>query len=238
MALPKSTVDRERKKFVTDDSGDTAVRIKSPDTITVDATGQGDVPTTLDGEKIQITDGLVAGQLRLDRATEGVPILDYSHHEIHNGNHFYVAGTQDIANNANLDFLWVCPNTDKWAHALWELDSEVEMTMSLYEDVITSDNGTSKTVFNNNRNSETTATVLAYTTPTLNSGSLGDGSDGGTLVWQKTIGSGKKLGGQGSRDHEFVGKRNTKYWFRIANSSGNTGWINYDFYWYELVDIN
>lgn len=145
-------------------------------------------------------------------------------------------GTQSIANSASLDFLWVCHNSTKWPHALWEIDAQVEMTMSMYEDVSTSNNGTPVTIFNNNRNSDTEAIVTGFVSPTLTSGALGDAGNGGTLVWQKTIGSGKKIGGEGGRNHEFIGKQGSKYWFKISNASGGAGWVNYDFNWYEHTD--
>ena len=173
---------------------------------------------------------------RIDANTETLMTIDYAHHEIHSGSHFYVAGCASIANGAALDFLWVTPNSTKYPHALWEIDAEVEMHMAMYEDVNTAANGTAVTVFNNNRNSVTAATVLAYQAASLASGALGDGSAGGNLVWSHVIGSGKKVGGEGGRGHEFIGKENTKYWFRIQNTSGSTGWLNYDFNWYEHTD--
>ena len=176
------------------------------------------------------------GDRSVDSTTHGVVFIDHAHYEIHSGSHFFVAGTGDIANGANLDFLWVVANTTKWPHALWELDAEVEMTMSMYEAVSTSSNGSAATVFNNNRNSATVAGVGGFTGPTLTSGALGDAGNGGTLIWQATIGSGKKIGGQAGRGHEFIGKQNTKYWFRINNASGGVGWLNYDFNWYEHTD--
>jgi len=77
---------------------------------------------------------------------------------------------------------------------------------------------------------------LAYSTPTLAGGALGDGGQGGTLVYAAKVGAGKKVGGESGRGHEFIGKQNVDYWFRISNNSGGAGWIGYDFHWYEHTD--
>lgn len=174
--------------------------------------------------------------VRIDSSTRSIQVLEYSHHEIHSGSHYFVDGSATVNTGTNLDFLWVVPDTTAWPHALWEIDAEYEVTMSMYESVVTSADGSAVTIFNNNRNSANTAGVAAYTGPTLNSGALGDGSDGGNLVWQKVVGSGKKVGGDAGREHEFIGKQNTKYWFRISNTSGTNSWVNYDFNWYEHTD--
>lgn len=173
----------------------------------------------------------------IDATTRAQTTIAYAHHEIHAGNHFNVVNFVSLTTGTNIDFLWVVPNTTKWPHALWNIDSEFEVTMSLYEAVTTSANGAAVPIRNNNRNSATAAGVTAFSGPTLASGALGDGAVGGTLVWAQKIGSGKKIGGAGQRNHEFIGKQNTKYWFRIANASGSTSWINYDFNWYEHTNL-
>lgn len=187
----------------------------------------GNVKIVDSNSRIAIIDGVTYAQVN----------IAFPHHEIHEGNHFFIHGSTTINNGANLDFLFVTPNTTKWAHALWEFDGEFELTFSLYESVSTSNNGTPVTIFNNNRNSATTATVLGFTGPTLTSGALGYGGNGGISIWPHKIGSGKKLGGEASRDHELIAKQNTKYWFRINNASGSNSWVNYDFSWYEHTSI-
>lgn len=178
----------------------------------------------------------VARIARIDASTHSLQIVDYAHHEIHSGSHFFLVDYTTINNGNNLDFLFVVPDTSKWPHAVWEMEAEVEMTFNLYEDVTTSADGSAVTPFNNNRNSATAATVGAYTGPTLAGGALGDNGQGGTKIWGKTIGQGKKIGGEFGREQEIVGKQNVKYWFRISNGSGSNGWLNYDFSWYEHTD--
>ncbi len=173
---------------------------------------------------------------KINPATGADLAVDYHHHELHEGNFFYVKSYADIANGADLDFLWVVPNTAKWPHSQWALGGEGELTVKMYEAVVTSNDGAAVTILNANRNSGTSAGVTVFTGPTVNSGALGDSGDGGDLVWSSIFGSGGRqqaVGAARETGYEFVGKQNTKYWFRINNSSGGVLYLDYDFNWYE-----
>lgn len=74
--------------------------------------------------------------LRLDKATNSIQTIDYAHHEIHSGSHFFVVGVQDLSINQVLDFTWVMPNTTKWIHWLWKFDTESETAWYVYENAI------------------------------------------------------------------------------------------------------
>ena len=165
----------------------------------------------------------------LDSATNAVNTVDYSHHEIHEGDHFFYKSYADLANGASVVLLFKTPDTDRWAHASWILDSEAEYTFTLHEASTTTANGTTVVTFNNNRNSLTTPTVAAYSAPTV--------TVPGTLIWSSKVGAGKKSGGSGSVDLEIIGKRNTKYVFKLKNDSGGQAWVNYNFLWYEHTNI-
>jgi len=162
----------------------------------------------------------------VDSATDALLTVDYDHHEIHSGGHFFVEGWQDVDGAATVvDFLWVVPNTAKWPHALWELAGEAEFTLSLYEGVTTSNDGTPVTIFNSNRNLTTkVATVTAFSAPTV--------TNTGTLILTDIMGAARSSGST-ARNHEFIGKQNTKYLFRITKSAAGTHWLKYAFRWYE-----
>ena len=171
---------------------------------------------------------------RLDPSTHAIVSVDHAVNDAHEGNYFYVKGWMDIAGaSTNLDFLWVVADTTKWPHANWVLDAEAEFTMTMYEDVSTSNNGTPITIHNSNRNSDTEAGVLGFTGPTLTSGTLGDGSNGGTEVWAGKIGSAKKATIGKNTGYGFIGKQGAKYWFRLTHVPAGTHWIDFDFNWSE-----
>lgn len=172
-----------------------------------------------------------------DTSTRAIETIDYAHHETHEGEFYYVKGQVDVTGAAtNLDFLWCVPNTTKWPHAQWLFDAEAQFILSLYEDVDVSANGTAVAIFNANRNSANTPGVVAYVGPTLAGGILGDGGQGGTLVWQSTIGSGKTAGQGREVSHEFIGKQNTDYWYQITKEAAGTAWVVWDFNWYEHAE--
>lgn len=157
-----------------------------------------------------------------------------AHHEIHEGNYYYIKDFTELGAGDSLDFLFVIAS-DAVPHVQWQLASESEAEFYLYEDVDVSDNGTPATVFNANRNSSNTATMLVYSSPTLAGGSLGDGEQGGTLISASVVDSGKETTANRITTYELIGKAGTKYWVRLINVSSQTSWIDYDFNWYEEV---
>ena len=215
------------------------VQIIPSDTVNVNIPASDTVRTfnvdTLIIKQIDANNELLAR----DNSTASRVSITYEHHEMHSGSFFYVKNWADVdGSGTHVDFLWVVTDTTKLPHAQWAIDGEAEFTMSLYEAVVVSDSGTPVPVFNANRNSAKTALVEAYITPTLASGALGDASDGGTLVWAGKIGTGKKSTTGRTTSYEFIGKQNTRYWFRITKVAAGTHWLDYDFNWYEHIDRN
>lgn len=178
------------------------------------------------------TEGTTYQPVRTDSTTHAMVSIAYPHYEVHGGNYFYVKGFGD----GTIVFLWVCPDTARAPHANWTLSAEGEFEFMMYEGVVTSNDGAPVVVHNANRNSGTTATVLGFTGPTLNSGALGDGGDGGDLVWAAKVGTGRQTTISRGTSYEFVGQRNTKYWFQITQIAAGTLWVDWDFNWYEHRD--
>lgn len=97
----------------------------------------------------------VARTVRVDASTHALEIVDYEHHEIHAGSHFFIEDVQDIALNNVYDVQWTTPNTTQWAHFVFELNCESETEWYIYEGVTINTAGTALTPINNNRNSAT-----------------------------------------------------------------------------------
>ncbi len=155
-----------------------------------------------------------------------------AHRKIHEGDYYYIKSFTAIGAGESLDFLFIVAD-NVVPHVQWQLASESEANFYLYEDVEVSDNGTPETVFNCNRNSSNTATMQVYSRPTLAGGSLGDGSQGGTLISASVVGSNKDTTANRITTYELIGKAGTAYWVRLTNVSSSTSWIDYDFNWYE-----
>ena len=155
-----------------------------------------------------------------------------AHHETHKGNYYYIKNFTTVGAGSSIDFLFVISD-NAVPHVQWQLASESEANFYLYEDVEVSSNGTPMTVFNANRNSSNTASMKAYSNPTLAGGSLGDGGQGGTLISASVVGSGKDTTANRITTYELIGKAGTTYWVRLMNVSSQESWIDYDFNWYE-----
>lgn len=164
----------------------------------------------------------------LDSATNAVNTVDYAHHEIHSGSH-YKAGRQDttLATSDTIELLFTTSDTTKWAHWVLTSQSTGECVVELYEDTVTSADGTAITPTNRNRNSANTATVVVTHTPTIT-------SDGTKLVekWLGSTGFKEDTGGETRGNSELVLKQNTKYLLRLtAVGDGIKGAVGGD--WYE-----
>jgi len=155
-----------------------------------------------------------------------------AHHEIHEGDYYYVKNFVSLDAGDSVEFLFIV-GSDKVPHVQWQIGSEAEAEFYMYEDVDVSNNGTPTTTFNADRNSLNTATMLAYSSPTLAGGSLGDDGQGGTLISAATVGSGRDTTQNRSTTYELIGKASTKYWVKLTNTSSQTAWVDYDFNWYE-----
>lgn len=176
--------------------------------------------------------------LRLDKSTNSIQTIDYAHHEIHAGSHFFVSGVQDLAINEVLDFTWVMPDTTKWTHWLWTLDTESETAWYVYEDaVITNALANAVIPLNSNRNSATASgTTMKYEVQANLAGANADTDvTGATLLKSGISGSGKGTGGTESREGELILKQDTIYCLRAVATAA--GYIAFDMQFYEHTDI-
>lgn len=181
-------------------------------------------------------------RVRIDASTSSLQSVDYSHHEIHSGSHFFVSGYQDIANGNVLDFSWTMPNTTKWTHWTWQIDCEDEINWFVYENpVLTNPLANAITPLNNNRNSDTVSgTTMKYEVHANLAAANADTDVSGATVMEsgltKAGGFFVPGGGAASRDSEIVLKQNEDYCLRaIANAAG---YINFYMGWYEHTDHN
>lgn len=193
---------------------------------TLDIKSDGTIDVNLKGS-ISDTE---SANVRIDPSTHSMQTIDYAHHEIHSGSHFK-AGYQNIAldNNDTLDLLFVTPNTTKWAHFVMTAKATAKCSVAIYEGTTTSADGTAVTIWNRNRNSIKTPTVVVTHTPTVTSV--------GTKMAEHWMGTDGKdpQGGDARGDSEFMLKQNTKYLVRLtAEDNAMKGAIGGD--WYEHED--
>jgi len=98
MALADVTNQRERDKFEENSEGKTAVRsIIDPDQITTLSDNQDDLLEELqkkvNSDEVQPVSNDVLTNA-VDGTTTSFRTVDYAHHEIHSGSHYYIEGQQ------------------------------------------------------------------------------------------------------------------------------------------------
>lgn len=178
---------------------------------------------------VHVTDSDISNAV--DGVTTALKIIDYVHHEIHDGSYFEYINAVDLAGAATVSFVVVTPDTTKYAHFGFRIESELECDLQMFEGATGITNGSlvsAPAVIAANRNMSDVHTTLIYTGPTLGGGSKG------TLIARWHTGSGKVTGGSAGRDTEIILKRNTKYWFDLTNvADPQTNFISWTVGWYE-----
>lgn len=169
----------------------------------------------------------------VDGATTSLKTVDYSHHEIHSGSHYFVTDVSDLAINNVLDVQFQTPDTAKWIHFTFSIDCEAETEWYVYETVTFTATGSVITPYNNNRNSANTSGTIIYqqSNTSLANANADTNITGSTQLLHGIVGAGRTNGGGHDRDDEVILKQNTKYCFRAIATVA--GYISFDMDWYE-----
>lgn len=164
----------------------------------------------------------------LDPATYAHMDIDYAHHEIHEGNHYFIKSYTTLNNGADIDFCVTTPDTTKWSHMTFIVQGTAITTMEIYESVTFSDAGASITAYNNNRNSSNTSSLTVASERGI--------SVAGNKIWEAKGGTATNPQNRNGlifrEDDEMILKQNASYVFRLISSTdGNI--IDYKASWYE-----
>jgi len=185
--------------------------------------------TTLDNIRMNLT---TSSFLKIDSTTNAIYTIDYEHHEIHEGDHYFIESFDTLASGDSLEFCVIVPDTTKRAHMIFEFSSQLLAQFYVYEGS-TCTAGDTATAYNNDRNSSNTS-VLTITTG-------GTVSAYGTLLEKQSFGSGTNPAsartGFGERNREIILKNNTTYTFLFI-SGANNNIVDYNASWYEHTPSN
>lgn len=160
----------------------------------------------------------------VDNLCVAIQTIDYGHHEIHGGSSFTISKAFTHGAGASPNILMVTPDTTKWAHLVFSVVSDDVIQADLYEAPDYS-GGNGLTEVNRNRNSTTTAGVVATDTAT------DDGAGKGTLIWTFKAGANKTVTPAENARFEFILKQNTKYLLETVGANGDLITVLLD--WYE-----
>jgi len=163
--------------------------------------------------------------------TGALAVIDYAHHEIHEGSTFLVSykspDANPIADNATISY--IITTHGKYAHLLARGGCGGDAEAALYEGTtVTAGTGTAMTAFNKNRASAKAPTVGVRRDMTVDTV--------GTLIENEFIPGGtgpQAVGGAGVSRAEWVLAPNTIYMVRITNRAGNAQPASLAIEWYE-----
>lgn len=163
----------------------------------------------------------------IDDAVNAAIFINNEHHEIHEGDAYYITYVATgVASGSNADLLLLPPNTTTRCHLVWSVDTNEETEFYLYEAGNVT-GGTAVTAYNHDRNSANAATLAVTHTPTV--------TTTGTLIYhnyQGLTGGTTHFGSQERREQEMIMKQNTTYLFRVTSrGAGND--ISIYISWYE-----
>ena len=168
--------------------------------------------------------------LRIDSVTGAVNTIDYAHHEIHGGSHYYISGSLAMAlENDTFYIKLVTPDTPKWVHFTFAISSLLAASTTFYEDATGGmTGGSSVTPINNNRNSSNTSGVV------LTSGVLANTGQGvilENLSWGADTNK-IQAGGGTARADELILKQNSVYCRKFLSLADNNI-LQFKASWYE-----
>ena len=177
-------------------------------------------------------------EVRIDASTNSLQTVDYEHHEIHSGSHFFVISYVDLAINHVLQFTWQMPNTTTWTHWTWNISTESETLWQVYEGgTINSALANAITPLNNNRNSATASgTTMRYEDHANLAAADADVDVSGALLIESGISGAGKEGGVAGRSNELILDQNQLYVLRGTATAA--GYVNFNMQWYEHADKN
>lgn len=92
---------------------------------------------------------------RIDPVSFAIETIDYTHHKIHAGDHFYMVGHTELASAATLFVKLVTPNLGRWGHFIWDINSSGILATTFDEDATGGmADGLRETIHANNRNTD------------------------------------------------------------------------------------
>lgn len=161
-----------------------------------------------------------------DNKTKSRNVIEYSHHEIHEGSSFVYSYQETLNASDTIRISIQTPNSAKEAHLVTITRSTAEANLKFYESP-TFTGGTIQVDYNRNRNFSDTSFVIIKLNPTK--------LTAGTMFYQEHFGAGNNRGGESRGIDEFLLKRNTLYFIELV-SEGNSNDCSLILDWYEHTD--
>ncbi len=166
---------------------------------------------------------------RIDKITHTLQTIDYEHHEIHSGSHYYIQGYLELDDLDEFYVKMVTPNTAVWSHFIFDIKSTGICSTYLDEDATGGMTGGAVIqAINNNRNSANTSAMI------ITGGVTACTGYGVRLENDKWGANGFKesVGGGSAKADEILLKQDTTY-CRTFISGADSNIIQFKASWYE-----
>lgn len=167
---------------------------------------------------------------RIDLTTGAMETIDYPHHEIHGGSHYFAVYSGLADNTDSIEVRVQTPDTTKWAHMVINIDCALAATAQLWKPTTKTDVvGNRLTPLNRNFNSSNTSGLTICHTP--------GGSQAGTAnlieyIGAATSGGRADTGGDTGSRSEFILKQNEAILISLTSRVDNNA-LTITLDWYE-----
>jgi len=164
----------------------------------------------------------------MDSSTRAFTTIEYEHHEIHAGSHYYLNGYDTLQLNDTLTFYVEAQSGQvKEPHMTFQITGTNGVTVQIYEgsnSATLGSGGVTATIYNSNRNSTKTSVLTIYANPTAIVTT-------GTLIYS-TVAGGTRVAGGHERSNELVFSTTDNYYI-VLTSLSNSNFVGYGAEWYE-----
>lgn len=152
-----------------------------------------------------------------------VVVIDYAHHEIHEGEGRVLRNYIDLTNGQiyNIGFI---STTGSYMHLILAFGAEAESHVELWEGATFSASGSPVTPVNRNRFQADEADAKWFAGVTV--------AVSGTFLAAWKMGSGKNSSGEALERAEWILKKGTPYFIRLVNDTSSNNWLLYDIDYY------
>jgi len=168
-------------------------------------------------------------QIPIDLSTSTLRSISHEHHEIHEGDMYYVAANASLNNNNTISIAITTPNTTEEQHLVLDIRASDNATVTYISGVTSYTGGAAATPYNRNGRSSNTSNC------TVKSGYTGSNPlvlTGGTTRFSEIVNASKGLVWDRSSGEEIVLPKNSIEVFRVtAGANGMT--ITILINWYE-----
>lgn len=182
------------------------------------------VPTQIsDGERIA----------SIDHLTNALEVLDYPHHEIHNGTNYRAKLTQEVGSGNSISLTITTPTDGKQCHMLFDISTGNSANVVIYEDTaVTANTGNAVTPLNANRNYPDSSGSTVVSNATVNTTNRVELVD--TFIGQPGSNpSDPDTGGESASRHEWILKEGKSYTVVVTETASETQLMHIGFDWYE-----